>query len=265
MDRSLEVLRLQSNSRHSKETIEGIIEAAQRSGWKVSVTNAYRGRSTVLMVYGVGSVVNNAARNAQIARGGRVVMFDLGYFGPKKTGGYFKISLDFDHPWRHFDITPNDPRRWRLLGIPIRKDAGDGPIVLVGLGPKARQYLNLHDWETRKLSELKERFPGKEILFRSKPGKHAIEIKCKVNSDGPIDAVLKGASLVVCRHSNVAVDAVIAGVPFECEDGAAKWLVGKPYTTENRLDFLRRCAYWQWRASESREAWKFITGIIDAT
>ena len=37
---------------------------------------------------------------------------------------------------------------------------------------------------------------------------------------GTIADVLNGCSVVVCRHSNVAVDACIAGVPVECEGGA---------------------------------------------
>lgn len=266
MDRSLEVLRLPTNSRHSKDSLDGIIAAAQGAGWRVSVTSSFKGRSSVLVVYGVGSEINNAARNAQIARGGRVVMFDLGYFGPKKTGGYFKVSIDVDHPHKYMDLTPNDPRRWKEVGIALREDAGDGPIVLVGMGSKAKRYLNQYDWESRKASELRARFPGREIFHRVKPGRRGIANgRRSAANEAPIDEVLKGASLVVCRHSNVGIDAVIAGVPFECEDGAAKWLVGKPYTRENRLDFLRRCAHWQWKATESREAWKFLTGIMNAT
>ena len=265
MDRSLEVLRLPSNSRHSRELIDSFITAAQAVGCRVSVTNEFKGRSATLVVYGVGSEANNAARNAQIARGGRVVMFDLGYFGPKKTGGYFKVSLDVDHPNRYMDLTPNSPKRWKAIGIELREDAGDGPIILVGLGPKAKRYLGLYDWEARKLHELRARFPGKEIVHRSKPGKKVHEIGCPSDSETPIDVLLKGASLVVCRHSNVAVDATIAGVPFECEDGAAHWLVGKPYTADTRLDFLRRCAHWQWKASEASEALQFLTGMMDAT
>jgi hypothetical protein len=266
MDRSLEVLRLPSNSRHSKESLDGIIAAAQGAGWRVSVTSSFKGRSSVLVVYGVGSEINNAARNAQLAKGGRVVMFDLGYFGPKKTGGYFKVSIDVDHPHKYMDLTPNDPRRWKEIGIQLREDAGDGPVVLVGMGSKAKRYLNQYDWESRKASELRARFPDREIFHRVKPGrKGVVNGRRSAANETPIDQVLKGASLVVCRHSNVGIDAAIAGVPFECEDGAAKWLVGKPYTRENRLDFLRRCAHWQWKATESREAWKFLTGIMNAT
>lgn len=265
LDRSLEVLRLPTNSRHSKQTLDGIIAAAKADGWTVTVTDNYRRRGSVLVVYGVGHPTNDAARKAQVARGGRVVMFDLGYFGAKKTGGYFKISLDTDHPPQYFDLTPNEPGRWEAHGIELKDGSGAGPIVLVGLGPKARRYLNLENWEAEQLRKLRARFPGKEIIHRSKPGKTVHQIGCPVDCETPIADLLKGASLVVCRHSNVAIDASIAGVPFECVDGAAKWLVGKPYTRENRLDFLRRCAYWQWRADESAQAWKFITGIIDAT
>ena len=78
----------------------------------------------------------------------------------------------------------------------------------------------------------------------------------------PIEQVLAGARLVVCRHSNVAVDAVIAGVPFECEDGAAYWLQGKPYTVENRLDLLHRLCWWQWTCYEAPAAWRFIKGML---
>ena len=73
--------------------------------------------------------------------------------------------------------------------------------------------------------------------------------------------LLRGASLAACRHSNVAVDAVVAGVPFEAVDGAAMWLAGKDYTPANRLDFLRRLAWWQWKASEAHLAWDFAKEV----
>jgi hypothetical protein len=72
-----------------------------------------------------------------------------------------------------------------------------------------------------------------------------------------------GASMLVCRHSNCAVDAVVAGVPIECEDGAAKWLDGKPYKRRTRKDFLNRLAYWQWKASEAAQAWQFILKVTN--
>lgn len=246
--------------------LAGIAAAARASGDTVVETAQFMGKSDWLVLYGVGAPVNDQARKAQIARGGRVLIWDLGYVDRKKLVGHLRMSIDTDHPDRWLDKTPADPQRWDSLGVELREDARPGgPIILVGLGPKAKRYLGLFDWEARKLKDLKRRFPGRKIIHRSKPGKPVVSIGCPVDSTTPIEQLLHGASLVVCRHSNVAVDAAIAGVPFECEHGAAHWLMGKPYTLEVRLDFLRRCAHWQWKASESTEAWKFLTRITDAT
>jgi hypothetical protein len=89
------------------------------------------------------------------------------------------------------------------------------------------------------------------IVRRDKPrSRHANTV--------PIEEALVGARLLVCRHSNCAIDATIAGVPFECEDGAAWWLAGKPFTAAARLDFLHRLCWWQWRHEESAQAWTFL-------
>jgi hypothetical protein len=85
---------------------------------------------------------------------------------------------------------------------------------------------------------------------------------CETDASSTIEQLLCGASLIVCRHSNVAIDGAIAGVPFECEDGAAAWLKPQPYTRENRLRFLCRLSWWQWRPDEAGEAWAFIRGIL---
>jgi hypothetical protein len=120
-----------------------------------------------------------------------------------------------------------------------------------------QQYLDLtpnapHRWNTLGIQMTESYDPeGPIILVGMGRKTHAIQ------------NVLRGASLVVCRHSNVAVDAVVAGVPFEAEDGAATWLKGKPYTIGNRLDFLRRLAYWQWHQGELYDAVQFAQSIID--
>jgi hypothetical protein len=147
--------------------------------------------------------------------------------------------------------------------VTLREDASpDGPIILVGLGTKSRAYLKDFSWEARTLDALEARFPGRTVIHRPKPGHPFDNLRCERDTDTPIAELLVGASLVVCRHSNVAVDAAIAGVPFECVDGAAFWLMGKPFTVDNRLDFLRRLAWWQWRVKEADQAWAFITKTL---
>jgi hypothetical protein len=85
---------------------------------------------------------------------------------------------------------------------------------------------------------------------------------CSIDTDTPIAQLLRGASLVVARHSNVCLDAVQAGVPFEAEDGAAVWLQRREFTPANRLEFLQRLAWWQWRAAEAPRAWQFLKGMV---
>jgi hypothetical protein len=242
--------------------LKALARAAAAAGDSVIETRVFQGKSDWLVLFGVGAAVHDQARRAQIKRGGRALIWDLGYFGRKKGTGFLRASIDQDHPQELLDRTPPDPSRWDRLGIALREDADPGGfILLVGLGSKSRKYLNVVDWEQRALSSLRVRFPGRTVLHRPKPGHESPKLHCERDADTPIDTLLRGCSLVVCRHSNVAVDAVIAGVPFETADGAAVWLARRPFTPENRLDFLRRLAWWQWMSTEADAAWSFLKGI----
>lgn len=224
----LQVIRATNESRRGLEIL-GAMEAAAPE-------------TDMLMMWGVGRPGHSAHRDRAIHQGRKVLLWDLGY-----VKGYYRLSIDHDHPWRLFDQTPSSGREYPAT---LREDAGNGPIVVVGMGRKSQSYHGLYNWESRKIAELKRRFPHVPILSRPKP---------RAGDGAPaIEDALKGARLVVCRHSNVAVDAVIAGVPFECEDGAAYWLRDKPFTTENRQDFLNRLAWWQWKPQEAPQAWDFI-------
>jgi hypothetical protein len=199
----------------------------------------------LLMMWGVGRPGHSAHRDRAIHQGRRVVMWDLGY---KK--GYYRLSIDHDHPWRLFDHTPDTGRQFPAT---LREDAGTGPILLIGMGRKSKSYLNSWNWESRKIAELKRRFPGVPIQVRQKP---------RTGDGAPrIEDAMKGCRLVVCRHSNVAVDACIAGIPFECEDGAAYWLRDKEYSPENRQRFLNKLAHWQYQPNEAKQAWEFICAL----
>lgn len=228
-------------------------------------TTAYQGKSDLLMLWGAGGTLNADAIAKQAKRGRRSVCWDYGYFHREKRGGYLRVSIDDWHPQRWLDVTPPNPARWDRLQIPLRNDYDPaGPIILAGMGPKSHAFCRSTGWENMTLRHLQQRFPGKEIIFRPKPFRAYPPLACKIVTEGPIESLLAGASLVVCSHSNVAVDAVVAGIPFECTDGAAYWLQGKPYTEANRLDFLRRLAYWQWHHSEASKAWAFLLEVMRA-
>jgi hypothetical protein len=243
--------------------LEALILAAPRVGVRCTITRAgYRGDSPVLMTYGTGHPVRRPYWQRHRAGGGRCVGWDLGYWH-HRVGETFtmRATLDDDHPTRF--LREEDPARWDGQGIELREDADpNGPIVLVGMGIKAAK---LHAggrlvWETETLAKLRARFPGRLVLFRPKRYDGPFLRSVPTVPDGPIEDALRGASLVVCRHSNVAVDACIAGVPVECEDGAARALYRKgaaPNKAE-RLAFLRSLAWWQWKPEEARDAWIYL-------
>jgi hypothetical protein len=242
-----------------------IAATAPKAGVEARVRTFYLGDCDWLALWGVGGGGRSAMRDRHVSSGRPVALWDMGFFNRAKMTGYCKASLDDDYCTGWLDRTEPDRARWEALGIGLREDWNpEGHIVLAGIGPKQHTYIGkvIEGWEMRKLAELRQRFPGRRIVYRPKPGRRYVPIRgVETDAESNIDDVLRGASLTVCMHSNVAVDAIIAGVPFESETNVSTWLQGKPYTPEVRLDFLRRLARWQYRASEATEAWRFLLDI----
>lgn len=263
---TVEVLITRDSSESGLAILNAMSVAARADGCVVTQTQTYAGKSDVLVLFGVGAPDRDAARKAHVASGRHVLLFDQGYFQRKKITGYVRCSIDHDHPQAWLGRTKPDPSRWEALSIPLREDySPEGPIILVGLGRKSRSYLGLADWERQRLAELRLRFPRREVVYRPKRGSPALVLNVRTDADSPIEELLVGASLVSCRHSNCAVDAAVAGVSFECDDGAAMYLLHKPFTRENRRDFLWRLAWWQWKSQEAPQAWRFIRGMLGHT
>lgn len=259
---TVEILRGKRPPRDGEAILVAMTAAVRAAGAPPLQTSTPKGESDLLMLFGVGVPAHDRARRQQIARGGKALLWDLGYFASAKARGYVRFSIDRDHPQHLMDRVPADPSRFLQHNIELREDAHpDGPIILVGLGMKARAYLGHTNWEERTFSALARRFPGRRIVYRPKRPEDQVRLPCERAPAVPIEEVLRGASLVVCRHSNVAIDAAIAGVPFEAEDGAAMWLKQRAFTPANRLEFLQRLAWFQWHPTEARAAWNFIRSI----
>lgn len=268
---SVEVLITGEESTIGRATVNAALLGARDAGLNAYATRHYKGGADWLCLFGVGDRKRDVARRAQIAAHGRVACWDLGYVSAGKDEGqsYLRVSVDHNHPHRLMDNTPDDPERWDRHGIALREDADpDGHIVVVGMGPKSRAHLHVNDWEIRTLRAVQARFPGRRVLYRPKPQKHRDPNIAWEPRDGmsPIEDVLRDAKLAVCRHSNVAIDACIAGVPVECEDGAAFWLYKKSVNPnrEQRFRFLCKLAHWQWQLPEMVQAWKFLLKVCDS-
>jgi hypothetical protein len=254
-----EVLLARDMVLRAEKMLLAMIESAEKAGVRVMVTQEWRRQAPVLMTYGLGHLGRRPALEAHKKDGGRLVGWDLGYWNRNVPLDFsMRLTIDDDHPHRWIAPMPAD--RWQKANIALREDANpNGPIVLVGLGRKQRTFMASagQRWEMRTLMDLRRRYPGREVIYRPKRPERLAGCR---TADGSIEDALRGASLVVCHHSNVAVDACIAGVPVECVDGAAFALYrnNSNPTREQRQAFLESLAWWQWTPREARGAWDFI-------
>lgn len=226
------------------------------------VSENYTGKRRNLMLYGPGSRDHLPLVQRARKRGGRVAMWDLGYW-ERRDG--MRLAIDTLHPTaQQLELSPPGQGR---RDFALREDADPaGPILLVGVGPKSVFAYGLqavHQWERAKLADLRRRYPGRAVVYRPKGDRMPPLADLPVREGIPIEEALRGCSLVACRHSNVAVDACIAGVPVECEDGAAAALyaAGPAPTREERAEFLRRLTWWEWSRFEAHYAWKWIQRV----
>jgi len=224
------------------------------------VGSVYTGRHRILMVWGGGRPDRVQMLKDHRAAGGVTVSWDLAYWD---RDGAARLGINALHPAaEQMALAPDEGRREFVL----REDADPaGPILLVGLGPKSARMLGVPElwWERKRLRDIRAQWPGREVLWRPKGAAFVPLADITPCHGGPIEEALRGVSLVVCRHSNVAVDACVAGVPVQCEDGAAFALYrdNPNPTAEQRMQFLRRLTWWEWRPAEAAQAWQWIERV----
>jgi hypothetical protein len=229
-------------------------------------TKRYKGGSDILICWGLGGAEQWRAFRAQRAAGKTVIGIDLPYWRRDAGLGadrHVKISINAQQPIAN-KLPPASIDRFMSFGVNLRETYDpSGPVVLGGLGAKSRAWLGYKgpQWELKRAQEIRARFPDKQIIYRPKNMRHErLPVdNCVTQGTGPIESVLSGASLVVVRHSNVAVDCVINGVPCVCEHNAANYLWPDTLNGEHalpdreaRLEFLGRLAHWQYSLKELR-------------
>lgn len=262
----LDILCNAQTNRKAKPLLEALQRGGVAAGFDARLVDHHQIRpKSWLFVYGLGGL----DRMPYIQRG-RLVAFDLAYWDRKGAQRKYRVSINGLHcPERIMRGPTPSVVRWKLSGLVTAKDAdGEGPILLVGNSPKSAA-VGANGWAKAMADRLRATFPGRAILYRPKPGRpHE-----PVSHDGlitvePIDDALRGIGLVVCRHSNVAVDACRMGVSVVCEDGAAACIYPtlerwhEQPTFAQRQEFLQRLAWWQWSTDECENAlfWDWIKG-----
>lgn len=252
-----------ANRTGTKKILSRCVKGTKFLGHSFLVEKPSKG-ADLIVLWGLGHPTVEKYANDALDRGRHFVCWDLAYW---QRDTKYRVSVDEMHPDKIVMYRDRENSKW----TPELKDDGDpnGPILLAGMGWKsARWYKELvGEWETKTARELQLEFPDKKIYFRPKPGNplHCQSVEGLENEYRPIEEAIKGKSLVVVRHSNVAIDGIIAGVPFRTVGGAAKAIESMPFTPEIRQKFLTNLSWFQYSQEEMmlESTWRIILEMLE--
>lgn len=203
--------------------------------------------------------------------GKHFVFFDLGYW-ERGAEGHYRLGIDdWDTALRMKRGCPAD--RFDSLRIPLRDDwdRKSKTIMVVGMSDKAAwtHGYKAGEWEQQTKAAVELAVPGYTVYVRQKPNKATRRM-------APIEEALREAYFVVSHHSNVAVDCLVAGVPFYAKKGVGSLMSLPDFTAdtirnptrparEDMMGLLYDIAYAQWTPAEMRSGacWDYIKSILD--
>ena len=272
--RTVEVMRFQGETPRASQALNGFLNAAGGEGFRASVTREYAGGADWLLLWGPGAPNRFEPMRAQVAAGGHVAALDLAYWRRQEK---VRVSIDAAHPQAYVLRHTWPEGRLALDKVPIEDSWDpDGPVIVAGIGRKAGVQYGagaVLAWEAQMIDACRLRWPDRPVLYRRKqtdapfPDRAIQETSAAI----PIDVALRGCSLVVTWHSNVAVDAIRMGIPVVCRDGAASAvcpqalgeLDPRPLLDACRRAFLANLAWFQWDpTSEASAFWRFLREVV---
>lgn len=233
----------------------------------------------VAFMYGM-SPHHRMVFDALRARGMPVFTLDLPYWGrdPDVYRCYYKLALNAYHP----DVTGQEhpPDRFRVFGKVFQpmQDNPDGHFLVAGLSQKGEQLYKCAGWDWQVATILAQ--TGREIVFRPKAALdlRGAPVGCRLSSQKtePVGNVLRNCYAVVTHHSNVALDAAIAGIRSVSFLGPGRALGAWPGDLEHPKLLLRNTdrereqlcfnlAYWQYTLTEMKtsEFWRHVHESLD--
>lgn len=254
-----------------------MFEGLRRTGHSVEMrlSSNYRGSpmSENAVFYGLAGGLRRIMDDYR-KRGKRAFYIDLGYWGRRKKSrwdGYHKIVLNDRHPTGYFQSKVHPSDRFDHLQVQIKpwRETGDA-IMVVGMSGKAAGHLGLgpEHWERQTIARLRQ-ITKRPIIYRPKPNwPDARPIPGSHFQQGvDVAESFAGLHCVVAHHSNVAVDALINGIPCICPEGAASVLsdhdiadVETPCMPDGREQWAADLSYCQFSVEEMQtgRAWELI-------
>lgn len=217
-------------SARSKMLAKAMQQGIIRSGDKARLVNSLTFDGTInadaAVFYGLSSHLDKVFkvyREKSVA-----VYIDLGYWQRRinsKYDGYHKVSVNNRHPTAYFQNRQHDAARFKSLGIEIQPwREGGTSILLAGMSAKASQAEGFatEQWERNAARTIRigTKMP---IYYRPKPSWTGARIiqGTLFQRNLELAQAFHDCHAVVTHHSNVAVDAVLAGVPVFCTEGVA--------------------------------------------
>jgi hypothetical protein len=251
------------SNRRSENVARSMMLGAQAWGMKVKMVPGFeRVEGDIGVAYGW---AHPRLFDAYRLHGGHFVYVDLGWWDRKPDtdvlGGYHKVVVDGREPNAYFrQNMPSD--RFAQLGQKVRPWRADGlHIIVAGMSEKSANTRGFQpqQWETSTIKALRKIYPKRPIMYRPKPSWSGAS---QIQGAGifPAAAALKfcftNAWAVVCCHSNVSVDALLAGIPMHVQGGVAKdfstaldqFDAWQPQDGRDQL--MADIAYCQWRPKE---------------
>lgn len=235
----------------------------------------YKGvEADVAVFYGLEGRLKKVFRDYSASA--KAAYIDLGYWKRKERGnrfgGYHKIVINDRHPTLYFQNRVHDDSRARSIGVEVEswRDGG-GHILIAGMGDKGAEAEGYEpeEWERRAIKVMRV-YTNRNIVYRPKPSwKMARPIAGVGYSPKTTELhhALRNCHAVVTHHSNVAMEALIAGIPAFCWKGVATPLslqdlkfIEKPLRPEGRDQWVNDIAWCQWSVDEMKTgfAWKCL-------
>lgn len=256
----------------TRHVADAMTEGLKRCGVSVTVHDRWRGiAGDIAIAYGWN---HEPVFSAYRAAGLHYAYFDMGYWDRRQAGdkknGFHRLSVNsWDTADNMLRAMPAD--RFTSSGIRLKPWGSKGSvIILAGMSNKAAGSHGFKpgQWERETEIAVRER-TDRPIIVRAKPTGDQSKIE-------PITDVLARAHMLITHHSNAAMDAMIAGVPFHARKGVGRILAPDdiflieryPDIGDNeRLQLMQDIAYAQWRPSEMRtgQAWDHIKWILRST
>lgn len=231
----------------------------------------------IAIFYGLrGNLMN--VYDAYKKEGRTAILVDLGYWNRAEGGklsGYHKVTVNNFHPNAYFQKIKHGDNRFKRLGVKIKPRQTSGHSILVaGMSEKAAGVYNYGPQEfEEKIIKNVRGTTVRPIIYRPKPTwLDAKPIKGTIFSppEQSLDVALSKSALVITHHSNVAIDAILAGVPCRVlGDGVGKAVsdVNECFDKEfyfpddeKRQQWLNDISYVQWKVEEIRNGlmWRHL-------